>query len=533
MKKGKKKFLEGGTIHNYVEDPMKAIYNNNLMIDQAIIQAAQETEELKMLGSGLIGLGSQLPGAVGGFKKAFGKAEMKTGGKVPVEIEGQEVVETPQGQLFQVQGPSHEQGGIDMSLPEGTDVYSKRIQIDGKSMADRKLTREKNEKKWKKRSKYDSIAKNTLNRVKAKNQMEEILDMSIMQAAFNAKNGSQEKIEAGTGVKGLGFTAGISQPDFTPLKEYKVPIEATMPTFDNSDESLALTKQIVGNKYKTQAAPGLTEEEAKKVDSYRNALNSEKTTSEETSSQFPYTPGDLLGMLGNAYQAYTNKASANAEIATDQPNINPYEGFGEDALNANSESMKYVGQIRDNALKDAALEANSAQKRGRGMSRSANTARAMDIAISGNKNIANSKIQDAFAQQMMHLFDVKAQMENQQDMYTMKGKADQDTANRADKAARFAALRDADMSIGKAISGIGANLNTAKGREATSKLIDSMSMYGKYNWKTGELSFDTGGVDRMVEDGTWKKTVNAAGKSPTTVEEFREMAKSGKLKVKS
>jgi hypothetical protein len=143
MKKGKKKFLEGGTIHNYVEDPMKAIYNNNLMIDQAIIQAAQETEELKMLGSGLIGLGSQLPGAVGGFKKAFGKAEMKTGGKVPVEIEGQEVVETPQGQLFQVQGPSHEQGGIDMSLPEGTDVYSKRIQIDGKSMADRKLAREK------------------------------------------------------------------------------------------------------------------------------------------------------------------------------------------------------------------------------------------------------------------------------------------------------------------------------------------------------------------------------------------------------
>ena len=41
MKKGKKKFLEGGTIHNYVEDPMKAIYNNNRMIDQAIIHAAQ------------------------------------------------------------------------------------------------------------------------------------------------------------------------------------------------------------------------------------------------------------------------------------------------------------------------------------------------------------------------------------------------------------------------------------------------------------------------------------------------------------
>ena len=238
-------------------------------------------------------------------------------------------------------------------------------------------------------------------------------------------------------------------------------------------------------------------------------------------------------MLGNAYQAYTNKASANAEIATDQPNINPYEGFGEDALNANSEAMKYIGQMRDNALRDAALEANSAQKRGRGMSRSANTARAMDISISGNKNLADSKIQDAFAQQMMHLFGQKSQLENQQDAYTMQGREKQDTNDRMDKAARFATLRDADMSIGKAISGIGANMNTAKGRGATEKLINSMSMYGKYNSMTGELSFDTGGVDRMAEDGTWKNTVDATGKSPSTVAEFRIMAKKGKLTIKA
>ena len=114
MKKGKKKFLEGGTIHNYVEDPMKAIYDNNLMIDQALIQAAQETELMKTIGGGLIGLGQQLPGTIGGFKQTF---NMGTGGKVPVEIEGQEVFETPIGQLFKAKGPSHENGGIDVSLP--------------------------------------------------------------------------------------------------------------------------------------------------------------------------------------------------------------------------------------------------------------------------------------------------------------------------------------------------------------------------------------------------------------------------------
>ena len=118
MKKSRKKFLEGGKIHNYVEDPTKALYDNNLMIDKAIIQASQDTELMRTIGDSLIGLSSQVPGAVNGFKKTF-----RTGGKVPVEIEGQEVVETPAGQLFQAQGPSHENGGIDLSLPEGTDIF--------------------------------------------------------------------------------------------------------------------------------------------------------------------------------------------------------------------------------------------------------------------------------------------------------------------------------------------------------------------------------------------------------------------------
>ena len=507
---------------------MKAIYDNNLMIDQALIQAAQETELMKTIGGGLIGLGQQLPGTIGGFKQTF---NMGTGGKVPVEIEGQEVFETPIGQLFKAKGPSHENGGIDISLPEGTEIFSKRLMVDGKSMADRKLARENAVKKIEKRSKYNPIEKNTLKRIKLKNEVEELFDMNIMQAAFNASNKNREEFAGGgkVGIKGFSFIPGTTTPDMASLKSLKSPIEQSeTPIFDNSPESLKLANEITGNKTVSHAV--LTEEEAKKVDAFRDTLSS-KTSEVQNNSQFPFTTGDLLGMLGNAYQAYTNKEAAMSEIATDQPNINPYENFGEDALNANSKAMSYVQQMMDNALRDSGLEANAAQKRGRSMSRSANTARAMDIALSSNKNISDSKIRDVFAQQMMALYGQQAQLENQQDAYVMQGNAQRDANDRADKAARFSTMRDADMGIGKAISGIGANINTAKGRNATGDLLNSMSMFGNYDWKTGKLTASTGLMENMLADGSWKTWKNPnTGLTPKTPEEFKTMVKNLNIK---
>ena len=43
------------------------------------------------------------------------------------EVEGDEVVQTPQGQVATIQGPTHEQGGVDMNLDPGTRVYSDRL----------------------------------------------------------------------------------------------------------------------------------------------------------------------------------------------------------------------------------------------------------------------------------------------------------------------------------------------------------------------------------------------------------------------
>ena len=68
------------------------------------------------------------------------QATFPYGGSVPgtaVELEKQEVFQTPDGQMGQVDGPSHEQGGIDMSLPVDSFVWSDRLKTkSGRTFAD-------------------------------------------------------------------------------------------------------------------------------------------------------------------------------------------------------------------------------------------------------------------------------------------------------------------------------------------------------------------------------------------------------------
>jgi hypothetical protein len=113
-----------------------------------------------------------------------------------VEVEGDEFIKTPTGETGMVTGPDHEQGGVPMELPVGTEVYSKRITHPqtGETMATRAENRESRLKEAQKRfieSKGDFYQKKALQRAKQINKLEEEEDMAIQQY-FQAMAEQQE-----------------------------------------------------------------------------------------------------------------------------------------------------------------------------------------------------------------------------------------------------------------------------------------------------------------------------------------------------
>lgn len=118
------------------------------------------------------------------------------GGLVPVEVEGGEVAQTPGGNMIQFEGPNHESGGIPTVLPEDTEIYSKRISVDGDTMAQRKQARERKKNRLGKIILEDPT--NQINRNSAKRTMstmvqQEMEDQAIQQAVspyigMNPKN---------------------------------------------------------------------------------------------------------------------------------------------------------------------------------------------------------------------------------------------------------------------------------------------------------------------------------------------------------
>lgn len=81
-----------------------------------------------MMGNSLGGLAGSLF-ALGGSPYQMGEAE------------GGEVLEYDNGMMEEVQGPSHEQGGIPIDTQNIANIYSNRVKIDGVSIADRNKRR--------------------------------------------------------------------------------------------------------------------------------------------------------------------------------------------------------------------------------------------------------------------------------------------------------------------------------------------------------------------------------------------------------
>lgn len=123
----------------------------------------------------------------------------EVGGEVPIEAEHGEIVQEPTGEMYELDGATHEQGGIPLEVPGGTEIFSDRlIGADGNTMAQRKKNRENRLAKIQKElNKFpdDASLKKTLRRVQKQNAFEEQLDMQLMQQAQQAKMLAQQEAQ--------------------------------------------------------------------------------------------------------------------------------------------------------------------------------------------------------------------------------------------------------------------------------------------------------------------------------------------------
>ncbi|MGL6106294.1 MAG: hypothetical protein ACRC0V_11210, partial [Fusobacteriaceae bacterium] len=216
-----------------IENPNDALVRNDLMFAQAQLASEDNLTRGLDIGGGLaMSVGQGMMG--GAFGKMGGEGTGKLadfvkknketiqlgsniaatapnmfayGGKVPVEVEGNEAAETPNGQLLDFKGPSHNNGGIDVDLPQGTNVFSDRIKIKGKSMADRKKNRERKTNALSKilnNNKQDLFVKNALGRVEETNAIEEQQDLDIQTFINQTKEAINGKPKLGWGEENLG-----------------------------------------------------------------------------------------------------------------------------------------------------------------------------------------------------------------------------------------------------------------------------------------------------------------------------------------
>lgn len=412
------------------------------------------------------------------------------GGNVPVEVEGGEVAQTPNGQIGQFSGPTHEDGGIPTNLPQGTKIYSNRLGIDGKSMQERKLKRERQIGKLNNmldKDPTDTINRNTYNRSRAAAEMEEQQDLMMQDAANqiyqkvpqlqDASSGFQTPMEGqqeqqqqlgdmgqvqGTGVPK--FAGGTGDGGVTdPYGWNQFAVNVMKPWAPNPLDMSQATPNIPVVKPSYNAMTYLDEPNP----------NFNKTPS----TDMPYSSGDKLGFLGNAVDAVAPLATTIANRAGDKPNVNAFQNFGKNAIDANDRGMGFMGVVRDEALKNADLMATTQRTRNRNSASSVNTARALDLATTAGQDTTNNGIYSNYASQMAGMYNERSKLSNQQDLYHDTGAQTADRMDRMDRDNYYSNLGQNLTNIGKQAQTTAKEMNE---HEYNNQLLHIMPYLNKY-----------------------------------------------------
>ena len=434
------------------------------------------------------------------FGKGIQSMVYASGGQVPVEVEGNEMGQLPNGQMLDFQGPSHEQGGIPIDLPTGTKIYSDRVSIDGKTMAQRKASREGKIKKLENKiGKGDRVAKNTLDRYMLTAGKEEALDMSIQQMLNEADNNPE--FAKGGKVQRVKYS-GLDNSNIVGTNPGEVTVNPT--TGEIKGLSIDMNKyqlNPMGGDISNITAPPPTKPTYQITDKYQTSSPLQKTPTKTTPTQNNgFGVEELVPMLGNALGIYGNYKAGTADEkaylqakASQTANTNAYKHYGKEALKTLDESKLFAKQIGDIQRSEVELARRTATDQNRKTARGINTMRALDLASQAGANRLDMQAYAQEAQQIQQILGQEANLKQQIDQVVMSGEESRDLRDRDDKVNLLNMQTRADIAKGNMYSNIGKNINDiAENSAALNAMNDAYGNFkytsaGKLKGKPGEV----------------------------------------------
>lgn len=393
---------------------------------------------------------------------------------IPVEVEGGEAAQLPMGGMIDFNGPSHENGGMPVSLPEGTMVFSDRISVEGKTMAERKKNREKKFQKMANKLGLDPtnvLVRNTAQRTSIGLEQEEQMDIAIQQSAEPMMNTSKKRKKMAGG--------GLVMPQYQLGNETNYPLGYGLPlnSFQPSMDQVGMF-------------PALNESDAFKLNRQLSTPDPEAAAASEAmdASGTGMPIGNIVGTIGTAVNAVAPLITTLANRRQDKPNINPYLGYGIDALATNTEQQDLVNIQKQASVASQKVAANTAKMRNRNSAQGIGTQRALDSVTDLQSGLQAAQVDATYANQLNSVLGQRGQLQNMRDEAVARGEYQRDLGDRQDADQFYSNLNQDLGNFGTSVQSFGRNLNQQQRNNDELSLINELSKYGLgYKRKRGKL----------------------------------------------
>lgn len=554
-------------IPNQIESPDQAIADNNIRLSRAQQKAMSNplTQGLDIFGNIAMQVGSSMMSKgisagegengkgiagflnknqnfintlLGGLNAGASFATGGVAGNKKINAEGGEVVETPDGLSQELVGPSHAEGGIDMTVPSGTEIYSdKLLGADGKTMAERKKAREKQISKIEKllqKNPNDSALKKTLEKIKQNNDFldkQDLFQMQFVKDLVGSVEAPREEYKLGSVVGGNPIPGYNKKNIFYPnifmdpelmdkisnigaldtnvgtkfkidpnIEEKLIGANAKI-NFNNSEDGVVpidFGENAPDNNYYFNKATGSKGKFGmyQEVDSNDNPIGDPVKSISGTGDAKNFslddylggtTFGDMLGMGANLFgpMAQMNNTLENRSATPVEQNW--FKDYGKQALSKIQDQYGLLDDIRDNALSSLEKDRAGSISRNNASTRSINTQRALNLATDAAINNNKSDLYSKFAQSMLGVKSQEAAQMDRNDQMRMSGedkRAERELQN-TDNFFNNMAKNISDKYRG--IGETGKAINDIKERTVTGELMEQIYKNFSVNPKTGKL----------------------------------------------